>query len=984
MSKLKQTLFGAPKRVLNHTCIKPKMRQPRFDNQLSNLTAIFSKSRVQYGYRQSTSCYPIATAIQAKPKRQEQQWNLNAFSCKDIPIIEKLNQTQWKPPPTSNTSSPNRRQGSKRLFKFMIKIDDHFHFDELKPALKRQRIVPNIPNKYHNGSITRALVSPTTTPQPPINIVNLQSVNPYKHGLTAQRRGLDKRPRQSNKRTRDSCAYNTLIDNARYDAQIDEPRLCHSSKCFTTATPQNKSKRPFTSCTSMHNQSRNTHHATTQATSKQRIVNGLLFNRNRKCTAITSCNTFNNQENRTSSKPKNILFISNILSDVMSCLGFHEIFKLRGLSKFHEKEFYFKFKINKKYKDDNFDIYFECNNGYVLNILKTQISNNILNIAMYGLQCINYKMKKWFIKNVQKTDNDCTTVDIPQRLNVLSFEIHSEFEIDDNSNYNESDYIFEWSKNTQTIVDVERKVTTIHPSYLYTSSICNNVINPLFKYHGCQKKLLHNLNNNNHQNKNKFSNCCGNGNSCNKSDCNSHFCSPGTGFIYSIDINPFRELYSQIKQLEKQVSCLSFDVNHMTEYMIIGNIYHIYPLCNTSNYLIHSNDCFRDTIMNKKAECFEIDKNNNKKWYKHGNNLMYLWNNMGLMRNCFSGCDRWPFAMKGRSSLLSDLAVKGDFSQYNKFVEKERHVGKIEYPSIKDGIDLLETLFVKLDFLDNLLYTPAAIFFTQHMLLCLLKPKLLLEHKQNLLNAMMPLSETEEYEFALYDNPRYFPKNRIAFLWKLLFSTKFSRNHNRLALFYECDDDIYIELREYITKLYNSFTEFKKEWYLDKYDTLKNNEIEQKQLYQDFRIVIQALFGWSEWYNRWDGSQKQSGYYTIADDIHKYRNECNNNDKHNAQCNKDFEIVESFAAKNIKDRFINIMPQTEKQLKNLWNVMIEDADQDDILYFLEYPRFDQSFQMHRQPSDKNGLRFDTVNDVSEFVEKIWDIGQRLDCFACLA
>ena len=690
----------------------------------------------------------------------------------------------------------------------------------------------------------------------------------------------------------------------------------------------------------------------------------------------------NNEHTRSyNNTSKNILSISNILSDVLNCLDFNEIFKLRRLSKFHEKEFYFKFGINKKLYDENFHLYFEYNNGYIVNILKKQISNNFLNIAMYSLQCINYKMGKWLIKNliisppnsIMSSNTDDDIMDIPHQLNLLSFRIYAENDKNDNKN----DYIFDWSKNTQTILECGGNR---HTSYFHTSSICNNVINYMFTYHGCRFKL-HNENTfsfiTHTQSNDNVDNCCSTGNSCNKSVCNSNFCSTGTGFIYSAYVNPFCELHSQIKQLKKQVSCLSFDINHMTEYMIIGNIYHIKPLCNTLSTLLHSNNsnCFRQTIMHKKGECFKIDNKNQRSWYKHNNHLMYLWNNMGLIKSSFSNTDKEMYIIEGRQSFFSDLSLKGDFSHYSKFLEVYDH-----YSTVLQGIEVLISMFLRTDLLDTFVFPSMYSIYTRQMLLCLLKPKTLLLHRQHLLDSMIPLNETEEFEFALYENPRYSPENRLKFLWKLLFSTKFSYSHNRAATnFFQ---DLHIELRHCINKLYNSFEYFAKEWELDKYESMKNDPRKQYQLYGNFRIIIQALFGFCDCYNRKYGME--SGIYTIADLIGKKRDELiENSDSKNhlaMETDENFVTVNSFATGDIRKKFVNVLPRSELELHSLWKFMTKDIAEKKIAWCLQKPRFELIFHKLNQRQDStNQIVFDAVKDIDLFVSNLWDIGVSLGC-----
>ena len=911
-----------------------------------------------------------------------QKQKVSAFLCKDIPIFEKLKQ------------SPiliRKSKAKKRSLEMAANINIHSTLDAMVPLSKRQRMTSNV--AISNQSCTHT--SQTT--------IQLQQKQPSRSQQEQQLcssavdHRLDKRLHQCNnkKRQGNSFGYNTHVANSKLqdDTSHDgEPHLkrrrllCESNNVHhstTTRMPQNNPNRDIMARhPTTYNPTRNIHYQmikTIQQQARHASPNGNR-NKNIKCpNKVASCRIVTKQETGKCRKTPNIMFIPNILNDVLSYLDFSEIFKLGGLSKFHEKEFYIGFGINKKLNDENFNLYFEYNNGYIVNILKKQISNNLLNIAMYGLQCINYKMGKWFIKNSvpssNKNNNCITTTGERQKLSILSFHIHSG---------NKNDYIFEWSKNTQMIVECAGE--DAHTSYLHTSTICTNVINPLFEYCGCRFKL-HNENTfsfitrGHTQSNDNVNNCCSTGNSCNNGDCNSKFCCTRTGFIYSTNINPFRELHSQMKQLRKQISCSSFDVNHVTEYMIIGNIYHINPLCNTFDHLLHSNNYFRQTLMNKKAECVDIDKNNNNlKLYKHGNHLTYLWKNMRSVKCCFSWCDRWNGVVHGRPFLFSDLSLRGDFGQYQKFMqfEQSKPENVNRKSKIKKGTDALVAMFLRLDILDEMIYLPTRVPFTHYILLFLLKPKLLLQYKQNLLDSMIPLTKSEEYEFALYDNPRYSPDNRIKFLWKLLFSTKFARMFNQLGLLLE--DHSYIDLRKRINKLKNSFDVFRKEWELDKYKTFVHNETKQRQLYHDFQIVIQALFGFCAWYSRNNG--RKTGIYTIANMIEQGRENgittANEPDGMIPTEKQDLIRVCLFAAQNIHDKFINVLPRTEDELRSLWNVMTHEADVYTVKHGLQYPRFDKIFQSKKKPRCAR-IVFASVSNLNVFVSNLWEIGQRLNC-----
>ena len=69
----------------------------------------------------------------------------------------------------------------------------------------------------------------------------------------------------------------------------------------------------------------------------------------------------------------------------------------------------------------------------------------------------------------------------------------------------------------------------------------------------------------------------------------------------------------------------------------------------------------------------------------------------------------------------------------------------------------------------------------------LLHPSLLLEMKDELLKSMIPLTDKDLFNFDLFNNPRYHPRNRVKFLSKLVFSTIFARSLLKVTLVFILD-----------------------------------------------------------------------------------------------------------------------------------------------------------------------------------------------------
>ena len=93
--------------------------------------------------------------------------------------------------------------------------------------------------------------------------------------------------------------------------------------------------------------------------------------------------------------------------------------------------------------------------------------------------------------------------------------------------------------------------------------------------------------------------------------------------------------------------------------------------------------------------------------------------------------------------------------------------------------------------------------------------------------------DKDEWEFDLIRNPRFHPNERIKFLKMLTNSTLFCLGLVRLLIPAQGEPDI--SMAQQVSRLYNSFDNFKNDWMLDEYIDLKDNIEKQKEIYDQFK-----------------------------------------------------------------------------------------------------------------------------------------------------
>ena len=283
------------------------------------------------------------------------------------------------------------------------------------------------------------------------------------------------------------------------------------------------------------------------------------------------------------------------------------------------------------------------------------------------------------------------------------------------------------------------------------------------------------------------------------------------------------------------------------------------------------------------------------------------------------------------------------------------------------GVFTLFVVFMRLDLIDNYIHNQFVMYEVWEILIYLLYPSGVDSYENGLSGAMIPLNDEKINQLDIFCNPRYHPKNRLLFLWKLCFSTEFIFSLLRYSLKFGNRKSDYQYLKMIVLNLYDSFEIFHKKWHLDKYDDLKSNEPKQNQLHKHLQIILQSLFCVCDFYIvRIDGLDN---IYTVADLIKCYRANkiavpgLNEHDVNNITLSKN-------------DAFIDLLPSNESEVDSMYNIMTYNRNDDEILDCFSHSTFDRMFD--RGPdADENVFIFDEVTNPRKFFHSLWKIGKLL-------
>ena len=137
------------------------------------------------------------------------------------------------------------------------------------------------------------------------------------------------------------------------------------------------------------------------------------------------------------------------------------------------------------------------------------------------------------------------------------------------------------------------------------------------------------------------------------------------------------------------------------------------------------------------------------------------------------------------------------------------------------------------------------------------------------------------------------------------------------------------EFRNELSELYHNFEYFCSEWYLEKYKLYNDNINEQIKLHSNSKIIIQSLFGFSDFYLSRNPNYPWS---TIIESI--FKNNIINQ-------NINFKIGQH-------STYFNLMPSNENECIELYNILKQGYSDDNMRFFLKYPRYDQTFNINQK------------------------------------
>ena len=392
----------------------------------------------------------------------------------------------------------------------------------------------------------------------------------------------------------------------------------------------------------------------------------------------------------------------------------------------------------------------------------------------------------------------------------------------------------------------------------------------------------------------------------------------------TLDINNCKileTLYCQIKNINEKTNAKQFMRNNVIGDLLLGNLYGIIPLTNKLLFLLDKNESFQSDI------CFErftpLEKTNG--CYIVPPQMVLITDMIGIPGSWL----RFDLPVDGYVAFFFYTAMKGNFSLYSNYL---RNVCSNDGEKIsKCGLSLhgifgLICLFLRDDLMDDYVHYGTRRGLcdeTIRSMIYLVEPKNILIYKESLKNRGVPMNKDDEFEFDLINNPRYNPYNRVMMLRKLCFSSNFGISWQWILC--TAFKDMYVRLRKFLLDLYYNFDFFQSEWHLNEYDDFRNDISKQKELYSEFKVIIQVLLGFScYWYQHIEAPQYPRNIVK-------------------AQIRRD----PSFYNITLNDeyKFVDVNPQSETEFERLYNIMNQDSHVDTIKAYMEHPQVDRTFEM---------------------------------------
>ena len=372
-----------------------------------------------------------------------------------------------------------------------------------------------------------------------------------------------------------------------------------------------------------------------------------------------------------------------------------------------------------------------------------------------------------------------------------------------------------------------------------------------------------------------------------------------------------------------------FFVLILQEHCLLGKLYNIKPIVNQMDQLF---DAF---------ETVDIDwrKNGISNWGSRSTECGgYLWNaydeNENEHEQCiFSGCEL---------SFMAQCSSIGDFSIVNQYFDDKCKSNNIwnknrKYLHIANGSGVLPmlALFLHTDFFEKRFYIPNindilhlnAILSPMQTLYALLNPSLLYEFAQYTEKKLMipVLNGKNKFEFDLINNPRYDPLNRLKFLRKLCFSSKFCFAFFGLDANYDNKrQELYSKIRNLMINMYDNYDVFESEWKLNEYSKYKNDNDKKQSLHESFKTIIHSFMTVCEQYfyekNRWVADETNFVYQVVKVE---YKKTILNHIKHEHSSDHngyddDYDDDETIIP------FVDLLPNDERGVKLLRFAMYDN------------------------------------------------------------
>ena len=276
--------------------------------------------------------------------------------------------------------------------------------------------------------------------------------------------------------------------------------------------------------------------------------------------------------------------------------------------------------------------------------------------------------------------------------------------------------------------------------------------------------------------------------------------------------------------------------------MVIHSLFGIKPLCQQLHQLM-DNKSFRDFIEHSPNN-WKIDPQD-ANTHILNQSIAFLYEQLGIWEGCFAHFTYCPKleGRCGRYCYFSNMSCTGNFWYYQLYMNHCRKIVKNSKDlndsyTLHGGMLALIIAFLRIDLLDIYVAPENLAFQIEHILLFLLKPSFLTQLKQGLNDKMIEMNDETQDRFNLMN---YSPSLRLKFLHKLCWSSRFGALMKFKRLMHY-DDDLYIELRNIVKRLYNNFELFQQEWNLKEYTHL-HNAMKQKEIHSKFKLIIQYLFG---------------------------------------------------------------------------------------------------------------------------------------------